>query len=362
MLNSRQKISKSNLFLAATLSFNFLFSAFNIFFAISVALVPIFATFITIDSYDLLNKQEDILNRSNFTRFGRVDGENFILPEDPSNLYIIYEPTVSLFRTTMIPIDFDSATFLPRSLWLESVERGKYDNSSILNPNNVVEGEWTNLRENEIAVSTDFAKNYDLGIGDQLFYYPSLVSEPLVYQVHFVFSDFLFTLSTYPDFFPYNGILFFGENHSPQVTMNQTDYLYFGVKGDAFVSNTELIFKEELILQIQRQIQQLTIPFVVLYTIIILVHLVINLTKFSGFKNLLALRRIHSPKVNYFIFLEFLMVVWLSLILNIGLSMFTSLPALFWMLLLTVFLFFFYALIIRIYLDKQFIPGGKYGN
>jgi hypothetical protein len=267
-----------------------------------------------------------------------------------------------LFRTTIIPDDGDSATFLPRSLWLESFENGNYDATSILNPNNVVKGEWKNLGENEIALSTDFAQKYELEVGDELFYYPSLLSEPLVYQVQFIFFDFLFMFNAYPDAFPYNGILFFGENHRPQVTINQTDYLYFGVKGDAFVSNTELVFKEEIILLIQGKILQITLPYVTIYTIIMLIYLGINLTKFSGFKNLLELRKVRSIKVNYSIFLEFLMVVWLSLILNIGLYLFTSLPALVGMLLITIFLFLLYVIMLRIYLDKQFIPGGKYGN
>lgn len=135
---------------------------------ISITLTFIFSSFF-VDQIQLETTKFKTLNSSD-CHFVAYDDWN-----EESNCYKFYNNNVNVY--------IENADDLLNIYILEFVKTNKYDNYSLINPNNVIEGNYSILKENEIAVSSRFASQNKITIGDFLY----IESESCL--VKFIYND-----------------------------------------------------------------------------------------------------------------------------------------------------------------------------
>jgi len=295
----------------------FFFSPSNFLLSLFIATVPIASVVFSGPAYLNYSSQLDLLDNTDLTRLGKVNGDNFFLGDDIPNIYKMYNPITTNFRKELIPEQSQSAQYLPRSMWLEEIEEADYTSISFINDANIREGNFKSLNENQIAISSIYASNHDLKVTDELLYYPSLDSLPIIYSIQFIFEDFLFSLEDYyQGTLPYQGIFLFAPNDAPIIQMNSVDYLYFGVIQDNFASNTKLITKSDLMNQAVEGQRNISFIWLLLLSFVVLIAFTINLKTYDALDSLRFLKRIQSPLLQKYIIFEALSIGLLTIIVS----------------------------------------------
>jgi hypothetical protein len=330
----------------------------NVILAISLTIIPVGAYLISGEYYELLSSQSRILDNAEFTRFGKVNGDNFLLTGNVENIYKIHHPERSSLRKDVIPANSSSAIFLPRALWLEQMKQASYSNTSIINQSNTVRGDYHLLTSGDIAISTQFMHLHHVDINDQLYVYASLEDEPTLYTIRFIFHDFLFTLSNYyQGIIPYQGTVLFGGDDVPDVPMNRTDYLYYGQIQDNFSSNTFLIVKVDLMKGINLLRNEVVSNWNVIYSIYFVFACFINLKMFNALDSMRSLKRMRSKSTFLYVFFESVSVLWLSLLTTIVMKIITMNSFIDAFIFSSILMMLLYTISVSILLNKEFNNG-----
>lgn len=64
-----------------------------------------------------------------------------------------------------------------------------YDNEAVINDNNIIEGKYKLLKENEIAVSYNISKNFNLSIGDNIYFYNISLNQKFKNEIKYIFKS-----------------------------------------------------------------------------------------------------------------------------------------------------------------------------
>ncbi len=107
-----------------------------------------------------------------------------------------------------------------------------YDNGSLLNDKNVVDGQYSNLVNGEIAIPTTIADKYELKIGDSL-----IIDDTLNFKVKYIFRN-LYDIKE-PSITNSGNVVFIGSEK-----LLDAEYVYAGFSSDTAVFNNVYPFSK----------------------------------------------------------------------------------------------------------------------
>ena len=97
--------------------------------------------------------------------------------EFEDNCYYYYGKNISFNLSTGDSIRLDAEVY-------QFITNKEYDLKSLLNYKNIVEGDYRDLENNEIAIPDDLASKFNLKIGDKLY-----LNAQIAYEIIYIFKD-----------------------------------------------------------------------------------------------------------------------------------------------------------------------------
>lgn len=64
-----------------------------------------------------------------------------------------------------------------------------YDNESLINENNIVKGKYALLKENEVGISYNIAKKFNLSVGDNIYFYNISLNQNIKNKIKYIFQS-----------------------------------------------------------------------------------------------------------------------------------------------------------------------------